>query len=145
VLSISLCFAAFICWLAAWDADYCYRCVQCLSVICLSSGSTRLHCATVAERIKILFGVNTLRGPWNIVLHEGPDPPPHSKRGVGENFVNYGHTAYLGNGWSMCSACSAFNASFAKLLWPLVKLCTALIHKNADNRPKRQKCCPLVK
>jgi len=30
----------------------------CLSV-CLSRGSSRLHCAKVAELIKILFGVNT--------------------------------------------------------------------------------------
>jgi len=34
--------------------DYCFR----LSV-CLSRGSSRLHCATVAEQIKMLFGVNT--------------------------------------------------------------------------------------
>jgi len=28
-----------------------------------------------AERIKMLFGVNTLGGPWDIVLHGGPDAP----------------------------------------------------------------------
>jgi len=43
--------------------------------ICLSCGSTRLHCAKMAEQIKILFGVNTLGGPRNIVLDGHPDPP----------------------------------------------------------------------
>jgi len=28
-----------------------------------------------AERIKMLFGVNTVGGPLDIVLHVGPDPP----------------------------------------------------------------------
>jgi len=28
--------------------------------VCLSHGSTRLHCAKTVERIKIMFGVNTL-------------------------------------------------------------------------------------
>jgi len=32
----------------------------CPQSVCLSRGSTRLHCAKTAERIKILFGVNTL-------------------------------------------------------------------------------------
>jgi len=50
----------------------------CMSVrppVCLSRGSTRLHCAKTAEQIKILFGVNTLGGPRNIVLDGGSDPP----------------------------------------------------------------------
>jgi len=34
----------------------------CLSV-CLLCGVTLLHCAKTAKRIKILFGVNNLRGP----------------------------------------------------------------------------------
>jgi len=42
----------------------------CLSV-CLSLVSTWLHCAKTAKRIKMLFGVNTLGGLWNIVLHGG--------------------------------------------------------------------------
>jgi len=36
--------------------------------VCLSHGSTRLRCAKMAERIKILFAVNTLGGPRNIVI-----------------------------------------------------------------------------
>jgi len=36
--------------------------------ICLSCGSYRLHCAKMAEQIKMLFGVNTPAGPRNIVL-----------------------------------------------------------------------------
>jgi len=43
------------------DADYCYRCSQCLS-FCLSHGSTWLHCAKTAEQIKVLFGMNTPGG-----------------------------------------------------------------------------------
>jgi len=34
----------------------------------LSRGSTRLCCAKTAEQIKILFRVNTLGGPRNILL-----------------------------------------------------------------------------
>jgi len=37
----------------------------CLSV-CLSRGSSRLHCAKMAEEIKMLFGVSTPGGPWNM-------------------------------------------------------------------------------
>jgi len=33
-----------------------------------SRGSTRFHCAKTAKRIKILFGVNTVRGPVTIML-----------------------------------------------------------------------------
>jgi len=51
-------------------------CGVCLSV-CLSHGSSQLHCAKMAEQIKMLFGVNTSGGPRNIVLDVGPDPPPH--------------------------------------------------------------------
>jgi len=29
----------------------------------------------MVEQIKMLFGVNTPGGPWNIVLDGGPDPP----------------------------------------------------------------------
>jgi len=29
----------------------------------------------MAEQFKMLFGVNTPGGPWNIVLDGGPDPP----------------------------------------------------------------------
>jgi len=35
-----------------------------------------------AERIKMLIQVNTLGGPWNIVLDGGPDPP---QRGGGHS------------------------------------------------------------
>jgi len=43
--------------------------------VCLSRGSSRLHCAKMAEQIKMLFRVNTPIGPWNIVLNVGLDPP----------------------------------------------------------------------
>jgi len=36
--------------------------------VCLSRGSSRLHCVKMAEQIKMLFGVNTSGGTWNIVL-----------------------------------------------------------------------------
>jgi len=48
-------------------------CGVCLSV-CLSCGSSRLHCAKMAVQIKMLFGLNTPGGSWNIVLEMGPDP-----------------------------------------------------------------------
>jgi len=43
--------------------------------VCLSRSSTGNHCAKTAEQMKMLFGVNTLGGPRNIVLDGGPDPP----------------------------------------------------------------------
>jgi len=46
----------------------------CLSV-CLSRSPTRLRCVKTAEQIKILFVMNTLGGPKNIVLDGDPDPP----------------------------------------------------------------------
>jgi len=49
--------------------------------VCLSRGLTRIHCAKKAEQIKILFGVNNLGCPRNIVLDGGPDPP---QRAMGE-------------------------------------------------------------
>jgi len=58
----------------------------CLSV-CLSRGSSRLHCARTAEPIKMLFGMNTPGDPWNIVLDVGPDPP---QRGEGGPLLNFG-------------------------------------------------------
>jgi len=42
-------------------------CSVCPSV-CLSRSSARLYCAKMAEQIKMLFGVNTPKGPWNNVL-----------------------------------------------------------------------------
>jgi len=47
----------------------------------LSRNSSRLHCKKVAEQIKMLFGVNTPDGPWNIVLDMGPDPPLRAEGG----------------------------------------------------------------
>jgi len=37
----------------------------------------------MAEQIKMLFGVNTPGGPWNIVLDVGPDPTQRRKRESG--------------------------------------------------------------
>jgi len=39
--------------------------------VCLSRDSTQLRCAKAAEQIKMLFGVNTLGGPRDIVLVRG--------------------------------------------------------------------------
>jgi len=47
----------------------------------LSRGSTRLHCAKTAEQIKMLFGMNTLGSPRDIVLYWGPDLPTDRGRG----------------------------------------------------------------
>jgi len=65
--------------------------------VCLSRGSTHPHGAKTVERIKILFEVNTLGGPWNIVLGGGPDPPQRGGGEVGENLFNCGPTTYLKN------------------------------------------------
>jgi len=46
----------------------------CLS-LCPSSASTPLRCAKTAERIRMLFVVNILGGPRNILLDGGRDPP----------------------------------------------------------------------
>jgi len=43
--------------------------------VCLSRGSSQLRCAKTAEQIKMLFGVNTPGGPWNVVLDGGAGFP----------------------------------------------------------------------
>jgi len=40
------------------------------------------------EQIKMLFGVNTPGGPWNIVLDVGPDPL--QRKGEGDQFSMLG-------------------------------------------------------
>jgi len=42
---------------------------MCAVSVCLSRGPTRLHFAKTAKRIKMLFGMNTLWGPRDIVLY----------------------------------------------------------------------------
>jgi len=49
------------------------------------------------KQIKMLFGVNTPRGTWNIVLDEDPDPPTERERGP---VLNLGTPSYLPNGCS---------------------------------------------
>jgi len=58
--------------------------------VCQSCDSTQIHCAKMSEQIKILFKVNNLGGPRNIVL----DPPQRKGGGAGENFANSGPTTY---------------------------------------------------
>jgi len=60
----------------------------CLSV-CLSCGSSRLHCAKMAEQIKMLFGVN------DIVLDVGPTSP---RREEGGQHIDFGTPSYLWDG-----------------------------------------------
>jgi len=55
----------------------------CLSV-CLSRGATQLHCTKTAERIEILFGVNTLGSPRNIVLDRVWSPTQPSEENWGK-------------------------------------------------------------
>jgi len=61
--------------------------------VCLSRGSSRLHCGITDEHIKILFGVNTLGGPINIVRRPGGSCRSPTAKGGG------------------------FDAAFAKSLW----------------------------
>jgi len=49
--------------------------------VCLSLGSTRLHCAKMAKWTKVLFGVNILGGPWNILLVGGSWSPLQRGKG----------------------------------------------------------------
>jgi len=70
-------------------------CSVCPSVS-LSRGSTRLHCAKTAEQIKFLFGMYILGGQRNIVLDA--------------------------ESCMICPHRGGFDATFAKLLWPLVKI-----------------------
>jgi len=51
---------------------------------CLSRGSSQLHCAKMAEQIKMLFGVNTHGVLWNIVIRHGSLSP--TERGRGPTF-----------------------------------------------------------
>jgi len=65
--------------------------------VSLSRSSTRLCCTKTSERIKILFVVNTVGGPRNIVLDGNHDPPQRGERKVGEIFSLCGPTTYLKN------------------------------------------------
>jgi len=59
--------------------------------VCLTvchGGSTLLHCAETAERTKMLFGVNTLGSPRDIVLHGSPYFL--TDRGRGNVLLNFG-------------------------------------------------------
>jgi len=52
----------------------------------------------MAERIKMLFRVNTFGGPWNIVLDVDFDPPIERREKLGENLP----IKYLRNGLKFC-------------------------------------------
>jgi len=52
--------------------------------MCLSHGSSKLHCAKLAKHKQMLFGVNTPVIPWNTVLDVSPDPP--TERGLSFKF-----------------------------------------------------------
>jgi len=52
--------------------------------VCLSRGSSRLHCEKMAERIKILFEVNTPGGPKIIVLHGAQIPHSEGRQSWGK-------------------------------------------------------------
>jgi len=56
----------------------CIECMQC--------SSTWLHCAKMAKQIKMLFGVNTPGGPWDIVFHGGLIPTDRE----GDLLLNFG-------------------------------------------------------
>jgi len=48
----------------------------------------------MAEQIKMLFGVNTLGGPWKTVLDRGPDPHREEEENL---LLNYATPSYLWN------------------------------------------------
>jgi len=53
--------------------------------VCLSPGSSRLHCAKTAEQIKMRFGLYTPGAQWNVVLDGGANTP---ERGRGKRTQN---------------------------------------------------------
>jgi len=66
--------------------------------VCLSRSLTRLYYAKTAKQIKILFEMNTLGGPKNIVLHAGPDPHNKGEEDSIQPSPNY--FGILSNKWS---------------------------------------------
>jgi len=48
---------------------------------------TRLSCAKTAERLEILFGVETLGDPRHVVLDADPDPRAARGREIEEHFI----------------------------------------------------------
>jgi len=66
--------------------------------VCLLRGLTQLYCAKTAKRIKILFGVNSLGGPENILLDGSSDPPRRGGGGVGKIFCLL-WTHYIFSDW----------------------------------------------
>jgi len=64
---------------------------------CLSRGWPRLYCAKTAERIKMLFGGNTLDGPRDINVTRGSWFPHRQWR---KPTFKCWNPSYLQNGWS---------------------------------------------
>jgi len=58
--------------------------------VCLSHGLHWLYCTETAERIQILFGVNSLGGLRNTVLDGNPYPLQRGERQLGENMAHCG-------------------------------------------------------
>jgi len=58
-----------------------------LTTLCgvsVSLSVMQLRCAKVAEQIRVLFGMETLRGARHIVLDGGPSAPTARRSGVSE-------------------------------------------------------------
>jgi len=78
----------------------------------------------MAEQIKMLFGVNTTGGPWNIVLEVGPDPP---REGEGASFTfhremwgpneNYAKLGHRGSGAGSRDLILNFGTPLLSLEW----------------------------
>jgi len=71
--------------LAVWqwhDCGLCYLCRILLSIYAVSVSVTRLRCAKTAERIEVLFGMETLGRPRNTQLDGVPIPLQRGRREV---------------------------------------------------------------
>jgi len=58
-------------------------CIECMSIVCgvcLSRGSSRLHCAKRLDRSRCCLGWTLVGQPRNIVLDGGPDLPTVTRR-----------------------------------------------------------------
>jgi len=76
---------------------------------------TQPRCAKTAERIEVLFGLETLEDPRHIVLDGGLGRPAGSENGRGPivKYININFPSHLLNS-------STLIASSTKLLWSLV-------------------------
>jgi len=126
-----------------------YRLLLPIIAVCQSvTRSTRLHCAKMTERIKILLVLNTPGGPGNIVLDGGPDTPTARGRVVGKKLpiVDTLHLSRMAEeDWGPQPKLPQIGhtADLSGVTWPTFNLCDPLHDSESSKSKASCACCVL--